>query len=1841
MKLAPTPVPITFSKLLGGRDNSSDTSSTRLLNRLAIHHRPIVQLLVFAVFSMQLAWSQTTQPFNFTTSGDEQVFTVPAGVFSLTVKAWGGGGGGGAGASQARGGGGGGAFATKTIATTPGTQFKVVVGGGGSLGNSSTVPTAGQDSFFKTFGGSDEVVAKGGGTTTTATGAQGGQAGSCTPVANARSGGNGADAAGSSGGGGGGSATESAAGSNGSGTAGGAGQATGGAAGGPATAGGTPGGGGGGKNNGSHNSGAGGAGYVTVTYAPAAAPSVAGVPASQNYNEGTSGNLLLAPAGTLTDSDSPNLNGGYLRVEILTNEDATEDRLWISAINNISIENNFFSSNGTLTGTATVKHGVTTIGTITAANSGFNGAPLQIDFNSNATPARAQDLLRSLYYRNTDAINAVANTRSIRITANDALQSVTADTAITVINAPFAITYPSSAWTPILSGGKYDPSEDQQATSGPDLVGTEGVPMLYGKYDDMGTPADFSDDIVAFRARVDDSLTNTGRYNGYVFIGMDFELDGDIDVFFALEGTSKGTRVYVYETSDFCTSPSTTGIGAAFLVPNHTTATDANYTPVHTIEGTTLLAANTYAGSDGETDYFISFKFNFADLKTVLDPRPLNQAVPNGGTYTTISDLEVNALQVGMSIITPYRFILATATQNNALNSDFGGVGRLSRTDRNLSWADLGLFDDDDGGLTFGNAAPVITSGSGATASYSIPENTTPVATVVASDPDGDDVTFSIRTGPGYGVDGLLFQINPFTGALSFITAPNYEAPADFNMDNEYLVTIEVSDGKGGVRTQLVYVYVTDEPEGGNAVPSITSNGAGPTATLSFAENGTGTVTTVTASDAGDFNVTVVPATLTYSISGGADEASFSINPLTGELTFVSPPDYETKNSYVVHVRVTDFNGATDTQILTVNITNVSEAPVLTAATPSLDSITEDEINNAGKRVKDLLALNVTDADFGPTAAAAADDVGIAITGMDSGNGTWEYSTDGGLNWAPFGTEIEILLEEDDFGVITTVYNYISAGPLSTTNALLLRPEDYVRFKPNGENGTTASFDFLAWDQSSGGPGSHVNASVTGGTSAFSTADDTADITVTDVNDAPTVATTGGDPLVLPGTFNNATSTAVSVDDILNDADLTYDDVDTGALQGLAVVGKTGAGTWQFHNGVTWANIGAVADGTALLLLPTYEIRYQPDYPGPDGGEVATLTVRGWDRTSGTAGSTANASTNGGTTAFSEDTFVLELEVEEFAVEPDVVTVAAVNVTARAARLTGRANPNSASTDGWFEYSLDPAMVAGVSQTTPEDLGDGNADVNYGHNLTGLLPETQYYFRAVAENSEGRVYGSTLSFVTSFPFSSTEGVTGLPAGGEIYRPMPAAINSNGNILVKFYAYLGVGGVSAADDAFVMTDTSGVMTVLGREGQTVPGIGVMRGFFENLNLTDSGSSIFTENFSLRARTNTAYLISQNGTPPLEIISKTNQAAPGGGNFKVLLGTPVVDADDRIYFANKRSGGGLNAKRDTGLWYDDAGVLADLILEGEPVPGQVNSTGLPNAWFGNIASYVTAGSGGVAFIANLQNNPANARDKTLAAQNMAVMSMDVATGGEPVIIARKGLAVPGVASSWLNLQSVSRGAGGDHTVLGLMARKGGVAASSDQALVAILADSSQHLVAREGTTVIPGTSGLRLNHFVEHYVTSTGDVVFRAFLRGAPASSDQVVCRWDSATQVLSLVLRENDPFPAPLAAHRVSMIQRMTVSPAGNIGLQAVSSDPAARNVVMRDMAGGTGLEVMEYSGRNVWYRNLSLPILTLGIYESRHATGSTGGLGVGINDAGQMDITLDLGGTRHVVKVYD
>jgi Ca2+-binding RTX toxin-like protein len=211
------------------------------------------------------------------------------------------------------------------------------------------------------------------------------------------------------------------------------------------------------------------------------------------------------------------------------------------------------------------------------------------------------------------------------------------------------------------------------------------------------------------------------------------------------------------------------------------------------------------------------------------------------------------------------------------------------------------------------NEAPGITSNGGeATATISLAENTAAVTTMTSVDPDaGATRTFSIAGG----ADAELFAISATTGVLTFVGAPNFEAPGDAGGNNVYDVVVQVSDGTLA-DTQALAVTVTNV----NEAPVITSNGGGATAAVSVAENMTA-VTTVTSTDPDK------GATRTFSIAGGADAARFSINATTGVLTFIGAPNFEAptdvgaNNVYDVVVQVSD-ETLTESQALAVTVTN-------------------------------------------------------------------------------------------------------------------------------------------------------------------------------------------------------------------------------------------------------------------------------------------------------------------------------------------------------------------------------------------------------------------------------------------------------------------------------------------------------------------------------------------------------------------------------------------------------------------------------------------------------------------------------------------------------------------------------------------------------------------------------------------------------------------------------------------------------------------------------------------------------------------------------------------------------
>jgi sugar lactone lactonase YvrE len=137
---------------------------------------------------------------------------------------------------------------------------------------------------------------------------------------------------------------------------------------------------------------------------------------------------------------------------------------------------------------------------------------------------------------------------------------------------------------------------------------------------------------------------------------------------------------------------------------------------------------------------------------------------------------------------------------------------------------------------------------------------------------------------------------------------------ADRGVDNDS--NPNENDGK-------IYEMTAPQMMPPNQDPTITSDGGGATASKSVPENQTA-VTDVDATDPEN-------NPLTYSLAGGADASDFTINQTSGILSFATAPDFEapgdanTDNVYEVTVAVSDGQGGSDTQQISVTVTNVDE----------------------------------------------------------------------------------------------------------------------------------------------------------------------------------------------------------------------------------------------------------------------------------------------------------------------------------------------------------------------------------------------------------------------------------------------------------------------------------------------------------------------------------------------------------------------------------------------------------------------------------------------------------------------------------------------------------------------------------------------------------------------------------------------------------------------------------------------------------------------------------------------------------------------------------------------------
>jgi large repetitive protein len=533
--------------------------------------------------------------------------------------------------------------------------------------------------------------------------------------------------------------------------------------------------------------------------------------------------------------------------------------------------------------------------------------------------------------------------------------------------------------------------------------------------------------------------------------------------------------------------------------------------------------------------------------------------------------------------------------------------------------------------LTIDTVAPQLAFTQSPTAVVGVPY----FCKAAVSQSSGSGITYQLTQSP----TGM--SIDASTGMITWTPGASQQSPAQ--------VTVQATDSAGNT-AQLQYdinvLASNASPVLTAANPSLATTNEDTTVTFNlatFINNDSGTtIITDTDDNAVIGGIALVDATgngtwqysldgTTFSSVGAVSESSALLLPNNAILRYI--PDGKNGETSSITYRAWDttggangvradlsqsgavggstaFSANTDTAALTV--TSVNDAPVLTLANPSLGSAAFNVattislatfINNGSG------TTTISDVDSSPLPGS------IALTGT-TGYGTWTYSHDG-----------------------TT---FIAVGTVADDSALLLLGNAYLRYTPDGSDTETATITYRAWDTTSGEAATYTDTTTNDGTTAFSTAVDTASLAVVNPNAAPVL--TPANPSL--GSTTSAAASTINLATFINKGSgtTTITDANSGAATGgIALTGTTGQGTWSYSlDGTTFIAVGTVANSSALLLPESASLRYTPDGTHT---ETATITYRAWDTTAGQSGAQIDTTTNGDTTAFSTATDTAALTV--------------------------------------------------------------------------------------------------------------------------------------------------------------------------------------------------------------------------------------------------------------------------------------------------------------------------------------------------------------------------------------------------------------------------------------------------------------------------------------------------------------------------------------------------------------------------------------------------------------------
>ncbi|PXW89991.1 cadherin domain-containing protein, partial [Nitrosomonas sp. Nm84] len=743
----------------------------------------------------------------------------------------------------------------------------------------------------------------------------------------------------------------------------------------------------------------------------------------------------------------------------------------------------------------------------------------------------------------------------------DGLLSLTASGGETRVN-----TTTTGTQTHNFFGNDYTPDSVAMDANGNFVSVWESAGDIYGqRYNSAGT-AQGSEFVIANNAANEGLANVTMNSSGAFVVTWERGLGtADIDIY---------ARIY---------NSSGTAVGSEFLVNETTIYDQSNAKVAMDASGNFVVAweSNTEAGGTYYDDIYAQ-RYDSSGTKlganfllnttTVGDQEQVDITMDSAGNFVTVWAGERTA---GSSVYSIYgqrynasgvaqggEFLVNAVASNNdqhasvAMNDSGNFVVTWNR--KSGSDSDIQAQRFDSSGVAQGSAISVTNT----------PSYWQDIASVAMGGGGNFVVSWSsdLQDGSGWGVYTRQYDSTGTaltTESRVSTTTANDQDHSSIAYQNGKVVVTWSGNGTGDSTGIFMQRY---DAAGGNAAPTITSNGGGLTAAVSIAENTT-TVTAVTATDAD------VGATRTYSISGGADAAKFTINSSTGALSFITAPNYESptdtggNNVYDVLVTVKDNNGGADSQSIAVTVTGINEAPI--NAVPGAQTTNEDTnlVFSSGNGNQ----ISIQD----PEGSGSAFEVTASVT-----NGTLTLAGTSGLTFVTGdGTTDSTMTFRGTVANINTALNGLSYNPTANYNGsatLTLASVDNTLVSLNIDANLQAhyTFDGTTNDMASG---TAQNGTLMNGATYVTDGTRGQVLSLDGVNDYVTIAGTFSNPseITIGGWVNLGFGTGrkefISLD---NRVHIALDD--TSGVKGSVQIG---ANSWidlnsnQFVAGTGWHHI--------------------------------------------------------------------------------------------------------------------------------------------------------------------------------------------------------------------------------------------------------------------------------------------------------------------------------------------------------------------------------------------------------------------------------------------------------------------------------------------------------------------------------------------------------------------------------------------------------------------------------------------------------------------------------------------